>query len=637
MATSTSATTTTATTSATENSDWTKRGTSVTFKSANEGSAAPALRILHYNDVYHVSPGSQEPIGGASRFVAAINHYRSSPEYSTQPPLLTFFSGDAFNPSLESSVTKGSHMVPILNKAGTDAACLGNHDLDFGAEQFRHLAGQCGFPWLCANVKDMGRGGLIAGLNGWVVLEKGGVKVGVLGLVEKEWLDTLNSLPPNLKFVDPAEAAKEIVPKLRAEGAEFIIVLSHQREPNDVKFLANIPEGLVDIVLGGHDHYYAHQVVNGAHLIRSGSDFKQVSYIEVRRKTDESAKGWDIDIIRRDIMREIPEDQETAIIVENLSSALQAKLDKPIGHSSVPLDARFTTVRLKESNLGNFVCDLMRYYYSTDCTIMAAGTFRGDRVYEAGVVKCLDVLECFPFEDPVVVIRVSGAQIWAALENAVSKVPALEGRFPQVSNIEFTYDPDQPEGSRVLSVKLGGEVLDLERRYKMSTRGYMFRGKDGFTSLTAEAGAEELVDEENGLLITQIIRQYFMSLKVIGKWNRGGIFRQFFGGFKRIMSGRGELGANPSGFDSTLDLDKEMEEDTEHQDGHTDDESEDEGTYVQSVVELEQERHRELVENMAKKWMRFAKLKHAVHGVDWTRSISPKVEGRITIVKKGEV
>ena len=69
----------------------------------------------------------------------------------------------------------------------------------------------------------------------------------------------------------------------------------------------------------------------------------------------------------------------------------------------------------------------MRYYYSADCTIMAAGTFRGDRVYEAGIVKCLDILECFPFEDPVVVLRVSGAQILGALENGVSKVPALEG------------------------------------------------------------------------------------------------------------------------------------------------------------------------------------------------------------------
>lgn len=69
--------------------------------------------------------GSAEPVGGVPRFQYQATHYRSGSEYEGQPKLLTFFSGDAYNPSLESSVTKGSHMVPILNQLGTDAACVG--------------------------------------------------------------------------------------------------------------------------------------------------------------------------------------------------------------------------------------------------------------------------------------------------------------------------------------------------------------------------------------------------------------------------------------------------------------------------------------------------------------------------------
>ena len=48
----------------------------------------------------------------------------------------------------------GSHMVPLLNATRIDAACLGNHDLDFGMEQFEYLAKKCTFPWLVANVLD---------------------------------------------------------------------------------------------------------------------------------------------------------------------------------------------------------------------------------------------------------------------------------------------------------------------------------------------------------------------------------------------------------------------------------------------------------------------------------------------------
>lgn len=67
----------------------------------------PDLRLLHFNDVYHVEPGSRDPVGGAARFQTLCDHYRNDPRFQGQSELLTFFSGDAFNPSLESSVTKG--------------------------------------------------------------------------------------------------------------------------------------------------------------------------------------------------------------------------------------------------------------------------------------------------------------------------------------------------------------------------------------------------------------------------------------------------------------------------------------------------------------------------------------------------
>lgn len=135
--------------------------------------------------MYHINGGSRDPVGGAARFVTLARHYRDAAEFESSPTLLTFFSGDAFNPSLESSVTKGRHMVPILNKIKTDVACLGNHDLDFGVEQFMYLAKQCAFPWLCANVVDPAVGGPIGKLKGTHMLECNGIKIGVIGLVER--------------------------------------------------------------------------------------------------------------------------------------------------------------------------------------------------------------------------------------------------------------------------------------------------------------------------------------------------------------------------------------------------------------------------------------------------------------------
>jgi 5'-nucleotidase len=362
-----------------------------------------------------------------------------------------------------------------------------NHDLDFGVKQYRYLTAKCKFPWLLANVHDpaLGDGVPIGNAKKTVMLTaSNGIKVGVIGLAEREWLDTINALPPDIIYKSASETAKELIPGLKEQGAEIIVCVSHQREPNDNKLAKQCGGGLIDIILGGHDHYYSYNLFNGTQVLRSGTDFKQLSHVEAWRKPE--GKGWDFKIIRRDIVSSIPQDPQAMALVEEQTREIRKRLDKPIGYTAAPLDARFTTVRTKESNIGNFVCDLMRYYYSAECCIMAAGTIRGDQIYPPGLLKLRDLVNCFPFEDPVVVLKVTGKAIREALENGVSNYPALEGRFPQVSNITFEADYSKPPHSRVTNVTIGEEPVDETREYVLATRGYMGRGKGTSLSLNKD-------------------------------------------------------------------------------------------------------------------------------------------------------
>ena len=486
-------------------------------------------------------------------------------------------------------------------------------------------------------------------------------------------MGTINSLPPNLIYRSASETAIELVTTLRAQGAQIVIALTHAREPSDVKLAEKTPPGLIDLVLGGHDHFYAHQVINQTHVLRSGTDFKQLSYIEARRKPN-GQPGWDFDIIRRDITRAIPEDQATVGLVDKLTSSLKNKLEKPIGYTAVPLDGRFTTVRTKESNLGNFVCDLMRHYYDTDCALMAAGTVRGDQIYPPGVLLLKDILNCFPFEDPVVVLRIKGRAILDSLENSVSLVPALEGRFPQVSNIQFAYNPHHAPGSRITWTKIHGEPLDLNKSYTIATRGYMGRGKDGYSSLLvrSEGGdAEEIVSEENGILISMVLRQYFMSLKVLGKWARwspslhrhwGGVHDRLHAGGKvhepssikndgtkdnntdhstgKNNNARAHAGKAKTDVDGKLvDSDTDDERDHHYESGLA--------SSVTSVGSVEEKKGREmhLARVYTRRWMDMTGINRTDVGMvgektgewelpHWTKGIAPRVEGRI-IVKDG--
>lgn len=448
---------------------------------------------------------------------------------------------------------------------------------------------------------------------------------------------------------------------MRAQGAQIVIALAHAREPSDFKLAEKTSEGLLDMILGGHDHFYAHHIVNGTHVLRSGTDFKQLSYIEARRRENDQP-GWDFDIIRRDITRAIPEDEATVKLVDKLTSSLKSKLEKPIGYTAVPLDGRFTTVRTKESNLGNFVCDLIRHFHDTDCALMAAGTIRGDQIYPPGVLLLKDILNCFPFEDPVIVIRVTGKAILEALENSVSLVPALEGRYPQVSNIQFKYDPRLTSGSRVLWVKVHGEPLDLAKVYTMATRGYMGRGKDGFESLLvkSEGGqCEEIVSEENGILISMVLRQYFMSLKVLGKWTRWSpsLHRHWDGVNDRLHVGgkvrqpgdaQNVLQNNTNGSVRARAEKAKTDVDGKLVDSDTDDEQEVEhaglASSVASVGSVEDEARRKMhvARKFTRVWMELAGIERRgvglVRDVDahgalphWTHGIAPRLEGRILI------
>jgi 5'-nucleotidase len=108
---------------------------------STNGGLPTTVSIVHFNDVYDIEPCEQEPVGGAARFVTAVR------QLNDQNPLV-LFSGDAFNPSLLSTVTHGKQMVPVLNAIGVHCALYGSHDFDFGVDNLVKV----GLFWMCLDM-----------------------------------------------------------------------------------------------------------------------------------------------------------------------------------------------------------------------------------------------------------------------------------------------------------------------------------------------------------------------------------------------------------------------------------------------------------------------------------------------------
>jgi 2',3'-cyclic-nucleotide 2'-phosphodiesterase (5'-nucleotidase family) len=151
-----------------------------------------------------------------------------------------------------------------------------------------------------------------------------------------------------------------------------------------------------------------------------------------------------------------------------------------------------------------------------DVALTNGGGIRADKQYQAGQkLTRRDILSEMPFGNTTVLLEVTGAQIKDALENGVSQVRELGGRFPQVSGIVAEVDVKEPVGSRVKSVKVNGQPLDPAKTYKLATNDFVGRGGDGYRSLI---GAKSLIDvAASQLMASQVIDYVTKAGKVAPK------------------------------------------------------------------------------------------------------------------------
>eukprot|EP00892_Ulva_mutabilis_P009954 jgi/Ulvmu1/7330/UM035_0119.1 len=477
------------------------------------------VSLVHFNDVYNIEAREQDPVGGAARFVSRCRQLAQ--DYGA----LVLFSGDSFNPSLMSTVTKGAQMPPVLNAAGVQAAAVGNHDLDFGLSRFAQLSAECTFPWLMANLLDKRTSDVFPGCKRYHIIDHQGVRIGLIGLVEYEWLATMPLLEvDDVLYLDFVEEGRRLSHMLREEcGADMVIALTHMRAPNDLQLGAQVPG--IDLILGGHDHHYS---IERCHpkdtlLFKSGTDFRELSLIHMSR--DDSR--WVVDYERIVVDSHVPEDPSIAQLVAEHSQELDKQLDAPAGPTAVPLDGRFVMVRTREVNLGNLVADIALTALNVDprlpvdCTLINSGTLRSDTVHAAGQLSKKDLVNILPMMDEMMVIQASGSVLLRALEVGVSAYPRLEGRFLQVGNIAFSFDAALPPGRRIMreSVLVGGAALNLSRLYAVGVKKYLVQGKDGFDCLS---DCPVLRCDEECQQLALMVSEHFERLQDINKKLRAG-------------------------------------------------------------------------------------------------------------------
>ncbi len=416
-------------------------------------------RLVHYSDIENVFDAPER----AARLTGQIRALSG-------PDALVVGTGDTTAPGVLSLVATGRHILEFYAATNTVLDTFGNHEFDYGPDPLRQLVADAPVEFVSANVRDeegepFGRA---EGVVPWTTRRIGESTVGFVGLTDPA-TDSLNPMAEPLSFDDPVEAARGAIADLRSTAGEpdHLVVLSHLGGGDD-----DIAAALdVDAILGGHIHSRRNEHVHGTLLVRPGVNGETV--VEV-----------DLDGPRATATLHEP---NGASPYEPIREALitrmaAADLDEVIAEVEDPIERTGEVVHGGECRVGNFVADAFRWVHDADVGLSNAGGLRqGDPL--AGEVTKADLISLIPFEEPVVLVSLTGRELRAVLrEMAAPDVDFGEADWwhGHVSNVRVVWDATE---ERLVEATVGGEPIDPDGRYTVATSEYLLHSEHEFPTL----------------------------------------------------------------------------------------------------------------------------------------------------------
>ena len=462
---------------------------------------AVKITFLHTNDMYLID--QHDGKGGFPKLMTLLKQERAANAYT-----LTTFGGDLLSPSILSALTQGTHMIELMDAVGLQYAVPGNHEFDFGPTVFAQRLKASSAMWLASNL-HRADGKPMDGISPNAMVEIQGIKIGMFGLITPETL-TLSAPGDVYIFADPVQTARSQVETLTAQGAQFIVALTHLDWEQERELARQVPG--IGLMLTGHDHIAASVFVGDTLLVEAGAEAHWLAVVEVTLEYVEKRGKKQLVTNYEWHMRStlgMQDDAEIAARVQGYNALLDEQLNRVIGKTATLLDTRRDMVRTRESAFANMIADAMRAVVGADVALTNGGGIRGETIYEPGTELTRKMmLSELPFNNVTVKLQIPGNVLWAALENGVAKVENIRGQFPHVSGMRYVFDPSQPAGSRIVSVQVGHQPLDPNAIYSLATNDYIADGGDNYDMLK---GLKRLIDTSAGTLMAPAVMRYIES------------------------------------------------------------------------------------------------------------------------------
>ncbi|KAJ3119781.1 hypothetical protein HK100_000155 [Physocladia obscura] len=448
----------------------------------DEPTATHALRIVSVNDVYKLDL--------LAHLAAAVDRARASTPPPHTVPLVVVLPGDFLSPSLLSSLDRGLAMVDVLNQCGVDYVCFGNHEDDVDFASLNDRIEQSNFVWINSNIPKLKvRESIRHKVPDHVKLSIPSIgntdlppkTVALLGLCTDDahlykpfHFGGADILPVNPTAIKFAESLKPSV--------DIIIPLTHQDISAD-RELANTD--LFPIIIGGHEHepFLEYSRSHRSQIIKTGADASQYSIIDITWNS--LSQSPSISIALKNTVDVPPSPQVLESVQKHM---LAITLLRQSVLCTIPPNTTLSSkhVRRQPASLPTFLSSMVRDATKSDCCIINAGTFRGNKKYttppdSAGTFTYSDLEAEMPYQSEIAQYQFPGRIIDEIIR--FSRAPALQN--PPVEKGGYMQTCDAIEWDRETNrvTKIGGEPLDRDKLYNVAISYQSVAGLDNILPL----------------------------------------------------------------------------------------------------------------------------------------------------------
>lgn len=464
-------------------------------------SAPPTLTLVHFNDVYEISPVEGGRVGGLARVASVIKNLKA-----TQAPVITTLGGDYLSPSalatarIDGEPIAGKQMVAVLNAVGLDYATLGNHEFDLAEPAFHARLAESKFKTITSNVTDL-NGDPFPNTEPFAVVPVtvGGrnLKIGLLGV-------TIDSNPrPWVRYHPVVESARSAIQKMGQVDA--IVALTHLSLQGDQALVAAVPE--IDVALGGHEHENW-MLYRGADLTPIVKADANVRTLAVLTLTFPPNAKPTVSVRLEPITEAVATDATVDVTVKEWTQkAFDAfrkdgfAPDRVIATLTTSLDGRESTVRNRTGNLTTLITEAFNTEAGgVDVAIMNGGSIRIDDELPVGPVTEYDVIRVLPFGGKVLKLSMGGALLARVLDVGVTNQGT--GGFLHARGVTR-------QGNRWM---VGTRPLNPALRYSVAITDFLMSGRETnmeFLTLTHPLvrDVQELRDIRQ-IVIAELTKQY---------------------------------------------------------------------------------------------------------------------------------